>query len=275
MKIEVLAVVALTTLAVQANAATLIEELEFQVFSANADDPAGIQTTVDGFRTALGDRNANLPENFAGGRREIDWDGVPDAFADPNAFPGDFFNGDVPGRARGIEFVPTGDTDGFSVSATAASGTPPRFGFPGGFTAFSEERLFTPIGSTTFDILFFDPANTGNRALSRGFGAVFTDVESTDVTMSFFDINDQLLISQTVAAGKNAGLSFLGMLSSNPVIARISINAGIEGSDSVVMDDFIFGEPTPFEASPVPLPAPLLLLAGALVGLGALRRRAA
>ncbi len=235
------------------------------IFSASAPNPAGIQSTVDAFRAELGNLNGNLPRNFTGGRRQIDWDGVPNAFADPNPFPGNFFNGNVPGRARGMEFVPTGTTTSFSVSASAASGTPPRFNTPGGFTAFSEERLFTPLGGTTFDVVFFDPANQTTPALSRGFGSVFTDVETAGfASMSFYGADGNLLeingspATLFVAAGVNAGLSFLGVTFDIPTIARISINAGIGGSDSIVMDDFIFGEPT---SAAVPEPSSLAVFA--------------
>ena len=39
--------------------------------------------------------------DFGGVRREINWDGVPDARADPNALPANFFNVNSP---RGVVF---------------------------------------------------------------------------------------------------------------------------------------------------------------------------
>src|SRR5438067_12277081 len=65
------------------------------VRSASGAAPANVQATVDQFRTdvsAGGGVNAPGTGPFATGRREINWDGVPDNFADPNALPGDFFN---------------------------------------------------------------------------------------------------------------------------------------------------------------------------------------
>ena len=65
------------------------------VRSASGATPADIQAAVDQFRTdvsAGGGLNAPGMGAFSIGRREINWDGVPDSAADPNPFPGDFFN---------------------------------------------------------------------------------------------------------------------------------------------------------------------------------------
>src|SRR4029079_18700969 len=55
------------------------------LFSAGGADAASIQATVDAFRTALGPLNPNVAMSFPAGRREINWDGVPDMFSSPNA----------------------------------------------------------------------------------------------------------------------------------------------------------------------------------------------
>ena len=44
-------------------------------FSASGGNAAGIQATVDAFRTTLGPLNANVAGSFGSGRREINWDG--------------------------------------------------------------------------------------------------------------------------------------------------------------------------------------------------------
>lgn len=250
------------------------------VANTNGNAPADIQASVDAFRAQLGALNANTPVNNAGGRREINWDGVPDNRADPNLLPGDFFNGAVAGRARGITFSTPGQ--GLLVSARASSGLPIAFGFPTEFVAFSAERMFSPLGSVVTDVRFFLPADQVTAASSLGFGAVFEDVEAANTTMlQFFDSSETLLHSIAVAAGANGSLSFAGAVFDSAQVARVRITAGDAvltasgqygpGLDGVVMDDFIYGEPTRRQG--VPEPGVLGLLAAALAGMAWVGRR--
>ncbi len=225
-----------------------------EIFDFTADDAIGLAPGVENFRNALGVLNANDPVNGdPNGRRQINWDAAPDAVSDPNFFPGDFFNFNATPRARGIEFREVGSTTAFQLSSTEASGEPITFGFDG-FNAFSPERLFAPINGDTFDVKFFDPADNGQPALSRGLGVVFNDVEETGMTtMSFYSASGGLLYTESVDTSNNGGFSFLGTFFDEPVVARVQITLGgqlnadgsISGADSVVMDDFIFGEPIP------------------------------
>ena len=270
---------ALATAAPGVPAATLLQSI-----SVNASDAAGLAPFVDAYRNALGPLNAFDPVNGdPNGRRQVDWDAAPDAVSDPNAFPGDFFNFNVNPRARGIVFQETGATASFLLSATVASGQPPRFGFPD-VEVFSEERLFAPVDGTTLDVRFFDPSDQTTPAGSRGLGVVFSDVNVAGLTLlTLFDRHDNVLATQAALANPaGPSLSFVGFIFDDPTIARASINVGDAallgngsvgaGTDSVFMDDFIFGEPT----TVVPLPPAVLLLASAVVGLigvGRLRRK--
>ena len=59
-----------------------------QVVTADHD----VTAAVDKFRALLGPDNGDKPGGNPNGHREINWDGVPDEFASPNALPADFFN---------------------------------------------------------------------------------------------------------------------------------------------------------------------------------------
>ncbi|MEM6440076.1 MAG: VPLPA-CTERM sorting domain-containing protein [Pseudomonadota bacterium] len=243
---------------------------------------AEITSTVDAFRAALGDANPNEPVNFPDGRRQIDWDAAPDFISDPNPFPGDFFNFTASPRARGIEFSTPGT--GFLLSANPGTGTPPLFDGAGiGLGAFSTERIFTPVGSNIVDVDFFDPADTDAPALTRGLGVVFVDVElAGSASMEFFDAAGGSLGAFDVPDGDDGSFSFLGVDFGANVVGSVRIISGttvfgtpefFDGpGDSVVMDDFIFGEPTPRSAE-IPLPAAAWMMLAGLGALGAVRGR--
>ncbi|MBK9999067.1 MAG: hypothetical protein IPO99_18500 [Nitrospira sp.] len=124
--------------------------------------------------------------SFTGGRREINWDGVPAGFSDPNNLPGNFFNSN---SARGAVFETPGSA--FRVSANSGSATPVRFGsinpsFPSSFSVFSSQKLFTAIDSNIVDVRFFVPG-TNQPGAVRGFGSLFTDVDlAGPTTIEFF-----------------------------------------------------------------------------------------
>ena len=229
-------------------------------YSASGATAADIQATVDQFRTdvsAGGVLNAPGTGPFNTGRREINWDGVPDNFADPNPLPGNFFNSN---SQRGVVLSTPGTSLRLSADSSNPTSTPVRFGsinpnYTTNFQTFSPERLFTAIGSTVVDVSFFEPASPSTSATTNGFGAVFTDVEIADsTTIEFFDTQGQSLGKFSAPVGPNGGLSFLGVVfNAREQVAAVRITSGntvLGGStndsataDVVVMDDFIYGEP--------------------------------
>jgi len=219
--------------------------------------PASIQAAVDQFRADLGGANNGVGGTFASGRREINWDGVPDSFSSPNNFPANFFNSNSP---RGVVFSTPGS--GFQVSAKTGNPTltPVRFGninagYPNEFQTFSPERLFTAIGDNVTEIVFFLPGTT-SQAFVSGFGSVFTDVDSaTSTTIQYFDQAGVSLGTFAVPASLPGSqtLSFLGVFfNAGERVSRVRITSGDAalgpndnppGADVAVMDDFIYGEP--------------------------------
>jgi hypothetical protein len=223
------------------------------VYQASGATPADIQDAVDAFRAFLGPLNPNVAGSFASGRREINWDGVPDAFAAPHNLPANFFNANSP---RGAVFFTLGS--GFQVSADDSNptNTPVLFGnihpaLPLFFTTFSPQRLFTALDSNVTETLFFVPgSNTG--ATVSGFGAVFTGVNRSDSTrIELFGANGALLFSQNVPPQPTAlkGLSFLGVgFDAGERVFLVRIVSGdralrTPARDVAAMDDFIYGEP--------------------------------
>ncbi len=232
------------------------------VFSAAGKTPADIQASVDAFRNFLG-ANRGVGGTFKDGRREINWDGVPDAIAAPNNMPANNFN------ARGVVFF----TPGFGFQISANQGVAPiefdnlRPNLSRKFRAFSPQRLFTALNSTITENLFFVPG-TIQPATTKGFGAVFTDVDREESTkIEYLDANGSLLSTAFAPPAKgNETLSFIGVAfdageqvflvritSGNVELGETRDNArhgDLElgenrdgGRDLVVMDDFIYGEP--------------------------------
>src|SRR3954447_4864115 len=251
-------------------------------FAASGANAAAIQGQVDAFRTDLGTLNPNVAGSVGSGRREINWDGVPDGSAAPNNLPPNFFNSNSP---RGAVFSTPGTSVQVSANAVNPTSTPIEFGninatYPGLFQTFSAQKLFTAIGSNIVDVTFFVPGSN-TPARTRGFGSVFTDVDLAGVTnLAFFDANNALLDTFFVpAATGNETLSFFGADYGSSVVSRVRITSGnaalgpneTGNLDLVVMDDFIYGEPV--AATAVPEPGTLALFGSGLAGLMLLRHR--
>ena len=64
------------------------------IFSAAGN----IQAEVAAFQNALGTLNPNVAGSFGSGRREINWDGVPDALSAPNNLPPEFLQRQLAAR---------------------------------------------------------------------------------------------------------------------------------------------------------------------------------
>jgi hypothetical protein len=250
--------------------------------SATGPTAASITGARDAFRLDLGGGIvAGANGSFGGLRREINWDGVPDALSAPNNLPANFFNVNSP---RGVVFATPGT--GFQVSANAGI-APIQFDnidptYSQTFEPFSPQRLFTSLGSNVMDVNFFLPG-TNTPALTNGFGAIFSDVDLANTTsIQLFDKSLNSLGTFVVpATAGSETFSFLGISFADPVIARVRITSGNfpvgtgvtdqngDLRDVVTMDDFLYGEPrgVPDGGSTI------LLLGFALIVVNALRRK--
>jgi hypothetical protein len=219
---------------------------------------AAIQSAVTQFRADLGGTNNGVGGSFINGRREINWDGVPDTASEPNPLPYNFFNVTSP---RGVVFHSIANIGGnhqFRVSASTASGTAVRFGnldasYSVIFQTFSAEKLFHGRFANEIEILFFIPG-TSTPAAVNGFGAVFCDVDSSNTFIEYYAPDGNKISGSSLNVASN-GLSFIGTsFNAGERVAKVIIRLGnsnlqsgnVDGTNSVdvvAMDDFIYGEP--------------------------------
>jgi hypothetical protein len=141
-----------------------------------------------------------------------------------------------------------------SADGDNPAGAPPRFGhlndsYSNIFTAFSGERMFSPVGSNVAELSFFVPGTTTPAAV-RGFGAVYADVDTDHTAFEYFDAAGKSIGTFATPLADN-GLSFLGVVFPEPIVHRVKITYGTVAlgpddsaqNDVAVMDDFIYGEP--------------------------------
>jgi hypothetical protein len=131
----------------------------------------------------------------------------------------------------------------------------------------SPGRLFSSIDSNVTEVTFFVPGSAGALvATTRGFGAIFSDVDLPDgsgpggkrgnrkssTLVEYYGVDGELLYSSFVPASPgDAGFSFLGITFKDARVASVRITAGDVAPgpnderphDIVMTDDFIYGEP--------------------------------
>ena len=112
--------------------------------------------------------------------------------------------------------------------------------------------------------MHFYVTGTATPAFVNAFGAVFTDVDLPQSTsIEYFDAAGNSLGRAFVPPANN-GLSFVGFVFQDKRIGRVRITSGntslaptiTDGAnvDVVVMDDFIYGEPSVDRTPPPPNP---------------------
>jgi hypothetical protein len=223
------------------------------VVISSAGDSAGILAKLNEFRVLAGDPLNNAP-GVTGGRREVNWDGVPANLTNNNNFPFDFFGSADPllgnGRKRGLIMTNTGTS--FRVDSTDFSEVDASYASQ--FEAFTRKRLFTYMGNTVSEVTFRVPG-TNTNAFVKGFAVIFSDVDIANLTsIEYFNGNKSLGIYKAPVASQ--GFSLLGVSFPDEQVTRVKITSGngllASGTkdissggtqDLVVMDDFIYDEP--------------------------------
>jgi hypothetical protein len=265
-------------LASTAQAATLVFSGAGQVGATNA---------LNAFKQAIGGSNNGGAPPQVGGFRTITWDGVRlnGDDANPNTIVIDFGNtvGIPVDRFRNVgtiyEEVYAVSGDGFASVNPATAGE---------FPTFSPRNTFAMFDETDgeFEDRFIEQSfvlpGTDKKASTRGFGAIFVDVE-TDTSSSIEYFNEsESLGTYYVPKASSGEPSFLGVLFDESVITDVTMTLGTNalfsfdgksiksfgaedlgrGIDLVVTDDFAYAEPNQ-------IPEPSLSLASlAVVALG-------
>lgn len=218
------------------------------IFSATGD----VNAKLDEFRTMLGPLNTTTGHTT--GRREINWDGVPDEMIGIK-LPEDFFNATAPGsaaaRQRGLMYAGASDA---MVSTTGFAEINPQAAPE--FSNFSGNKSFAVVNASKWPVEF-RVAGTSTAADVKGFGLVFSDVDKGNSTFIEFFSGDKSL-GKFFAAPHNTttSFSFLGVYFPDEKVTNIVV--GHEGmltagekditqggdKDLVILDDFIYSEPT-------------------------------
>jgi hypothetical protein len=227
----------------------------------NVEEPAvvitatgNIQDDIDRFRELLGGP-VNTTTGLTTGRREINWEGVPDSLTG-KSLPLNFFNPTEAGapvaRQRGLSYL-AGNGE-FRVSNSNFTELNP--GASGQLAAFSGTKIFANISNSQWPI-GFQVAGQTTEASVRGFGAVFTDVDMDNSTsMEFFNGSRSIGTYFVPPHDATSSFSFLGVYFKNEErITKVLIghkgflkggqadvsNSGAD--DLIALDDFLYSEP--------------------------------
>lgn len=217
------------------------------VFSASGD----VTVKLNEFRSQLGVLNTNIGQTT--GRREINWDGVPDSLMGLK-ISNDFFNPVGPGapvaRQRGILYA---GSDNAVVSKTNFADINPLASAE--FATFSGNKAFAVTNSSLWPVEFV-VAGTTTFATIRGFGLIASDVDKPNSTsLEFFNGSRSLGKYYFPAHNNSTSFSFLGVYFPNEIVTQVKI--GHEGllfsgekditqggvNDLIILDDFIYSEP--------------------------------
>lgn len=251
--------------------------LEFRGTGANA------ATAFENMKTAIGGVNNGATLGSQGsGFRTINWDGVP---LDGSG-AGAGIETIVPDKVVGIPedlFLSRGTLydEVYIVSGDGFESVNP--GVVNQFPAFSPNKTFAHFGEDNNEIdQIFTVPGSFQKAATRGFGAIFLDVELANTSFIEYFSGSTSLGKFFVDPANSGEPSFLGVLFDDPIVTSVELNLGNNaifnllgntiisgpaddpqnGTDLVVVDDFISAEPVQ-----VNIPEPSSLGAISVLGL--------
>jgi len=240
-------------------------EAGFTVFSGVGTTAA--TNALNAFKAAMGGvDNAGDPTQHATGSRRINWDGV--------LLDGTDFGGKtktiVANKVVGIpinRFQTRGALFG-EVYAVAGDGfTSVNPGVSGQINAFSPHNTFAHFNDVGIETDFIKPSaatTTPVHEASRGFGAIFTDVERSHSSEIEFLNGTTSLGEFFVPPGASGQVEFLGVLFNAPIVTSVEASPGssplfffhnnVHASgeadlsnggteDIAAVDDFLYAEP--------------------------------
>jgi hypothetical protein len=225
------------------------EEETVVVIKANGE----IHDDVESFRHLLGDQ-LNTTPGVSGGRREINWEGVPDAMLGAK-LPEDFFNPTGPSapaaNQRGLQYSAIGN---FQVSKTNFAEVNSEAATE--FAAFSGTKTFANTTANKWEVGFEVPGQDVSAAV-KGFGLVFSDIDLANSTsLEFFNGERSLGKYFVPAHDATSSFSFFGIyFKNNERITKIIVShdgkladrqndiSASGPKDLVVLDDFLYSEP--------------------------------
>lgn len=227
------------------------EDDETQQPEATVFKAAGnIEAKLGEFRNLLGE--VNTAPGAVTGRREVNWDGVPDSLLNKE-LPLDFFNPvgvNAPAaRQRGLAY-----SNGiFQVSASNFAEVNSEAASE--FSAFSGDKVFANVSRSQWPVEFRVPGQA-TLANVQAFGMVFSDVDAEgSTTLEFFDGAESLGKFPVPPHDASGSFSFLGLHFNDRTITKVVVtHQGIlskgekdisQGgtNDLIVVDDLIYSEP--------------------------------
>ncbi|HYO22297.1 MAG TPA: hypothetical protein VER36_07810, partial [Flavisolibacter sp.] len=226
------------------------EKVQFTLYKATGE----IMPKLNEFRNNLGPLNTT--PGAVDGRREVNWDGIPDNLLN-KPLAKNFFNpvgdGASPSLQRGLVY---GDGE-FQASANMFAHLNSEAASE--FRAFSGNKVFANVSDLEWPV-GFEVAGKSAAASVKAFGMVFADVDVENATsLEFFDGEKSLGKFYVPVQDGNSKFSFLAVAFHNRKITKVKVHhqGGLTDggkdisqggtTDLIVIDDLIYSEPVMIE----------------------------